>query len=172
MKNNSDVIFSHFNKREIVAEGFFNWFRPWYGKTFFRSLLYAVRGDRVGFVIPHLSTPYTKTDFKKVWDAEEEVLRNTQHNRLRSKTDVTHFLFRNWRMCLGEFVPRKSKGKYFSVENVDDAKKIASAIIENKYPEICINEQCSGEAFEEVKKIVNAAFEQKLPKKSMFERND
>ena len=172
MKNNNDIIFSHFSKKEIVVKGLLRWFRLWYGKTFLRSLIYAFCGERVGFVIPHLSTPYTKTDFKKVWDTEEEALRKTQHNRFRSKTDVTHYLFRNWRMCLGDFVPRKSKGKYFSVENADDAKKIASVIINNKYPEICINEQCSGEAFEEVKKIVNAAFEQKLPKKSMFERND
>ncbi|MBQ8228023.1 MAG: Stealth CR1 domain-containing protein [Clostridia bacterium] len=170
MKNNNDVIFSHFTRKEIVTDNVMMWFRPWYGKTFLRSLIYALKKGRVGFVIPHLSTPYLKTDFKRVWDKEEEKMRATQHNRFRSKTDLTHFLFRNWRMSLGEFVPRKSKGKYFSVENTDDAKKIASAILKNKYPEICINEQCSGETFEEIKKIVNSAFEQKLPQKSMFER--
>lgn len=172
MKNNSDVIFSYFNKKEIVINGWRRWFRPWYGKTFFRSLVYALRKGRVGFVIPHLSTPYTKTDFKRVWEKESDKLIATQHNRFRAKTDVTHFLFRNWRMCVGDFVSRKSKGKYFSVKNIADAKKIASAIIENKYPEICINEQCSGEIFEEIKKVVNGAFEQKLPQKSIFERND
>lgn len=170
LKNNSDIIFSHFSKKEIVFYGLRRWFRPWYGRTFIRSLFYVLHKGRVGFVIPHLSIPYTKEDFKRVWDEEEEALRNTQHNRFRSKTDVTHYLFRNWRLCLGDFVPRKSKGKYFSVENVDDAKKIASAILENKYPEICINEQCNGETFEQIKKIVNGAFEQKLPEKSIFER--
>lgn len=172
MKNNSNVIFSHFSKREIVSGSFAYWFRPWYGKTFLRSLFYAMQKGRVGFVIPHLSTPYTKTDFRRVWAQEEEKLRITQHNRFRSKTDVTHFLFRNWRMCLRDFAPRKSKGKYFSVTDTNVAKKIASAIIENKYPEICINEQCSGETFERIKEIVNGAFEQKLPERSMFELND
>ncbi len=170
MKNNNDVIFSHFNKKDIVVANLMKWFRPWYGKTFFRSLFYALHKGRVGFVIPHLSTPYTKDDFKRVWDEEGEKLKLTQHNRFRSKTDLTHFLFRNWRMCTGDFVPRRSQGKYFSVENNGDAKKIAAAILENKYPEICINEQCSGETFEQIKEIVNDAFEQKLPQKSMFER--
>ena len=170
MKNNNDVIFSHFNKKNIVVDGFKRWFRPWYGKTFVRSLVYAIQKDRVGFVIPHLSTPYVKEDFKRVWEKEREKLIATQHNRFRSKTDLTHFLFRNWRMCEGKYVARKSIGKYFSVSDEDVAKKVATAIINNKYPEICINEVCSGEIFERVKEIVNNAFKQKFPEKSMFEQ--
>lgn len=170
MKNNNDVIFSHFNKKNIVVDGFKRWFRPWYGKTFVRSLVYAIQKGRVGFVIPHLSTPYVKEDFTRVWDKESEKLIRTQHNRFRSKTDLTHFLFRNWRMCEGKYVARKSTGKYFSVSDEEVAKKVATAIINNKYPEICINEVCSGETFERVKDIVNNAFEQKFPEKSMFEQ--
>lgn len=170
MKNNNDVIFQHFNKKQIVWDKFFKWFRPWQGKTFLSSLYYALHKGRVGFVIPHLSTPYLKTDFKKVWEKESEKLIATQHNRFRSKTDLTHCLFRNWRMSEGNFISRKSKGKYFSVKDENTAKIIANAIIKNKYPEICINEVCTGETFEQVKAIVNDAFEQTLPKKSIFER--
>ena len=73
-------------------------------------------------------------------------------------------------MCEGLFVPRKSKGRYFSVTGEQGAKKIARAIEKQQYPEICINEQCSGEEFEQVKQIVNEAFLKRFPNKCEFER--
>lgn len=170
LKNNNDIIFKYFNKKQIVWDKIFKWFRPWQGKNFLRSLYYALQKGRVGFVIPHLSTPYLKSDFTKVWEKESERLRETQHNRFRAKSDLTHFLFRNWRMSEGNFISRKSKGKYFSVKDEKTAKIIADAIIKNKYPEICINEICTGGTFEQIKIIINDAFTEKLPAKSMFEK--
>ena len=172
IKNNNDIIFSHFNKKDLVLNSFFYWFRPIYGKTFFRSLFYAVKKGRVGFTMPHLSAPFVKEDFERVWNEESDKLLVSQYNRFRTNSDLTHHLFRNWRMCTGNFVPRKIKGKYYSVANVKIAHKISSAILKNKYPEICINEVCSGEVFENAKKIINDAFEKVLPQKSIFELND
>ena len=170
IKNNTDVIYKYFDKKQIVGNSLFRWFRPWYGKTFLRSLYYALHKGCVGFVIPHLSTPYLKEDFKKVWEKEPEKLRATQHNRFRSKTDLTDLIFRNWRMSEGNFIPRNSKGKYYTVKDEQTAKIIVNAIVKNKYPEICINEVCTGETFEQVKVIINNTFKQKLPEKSMFEK--
>lgn len=171
IKNNIDVVYKYFDKKQIVLKGFFKWFRPWYGKTFLRSLYYAMHKDRVGFVIPHLSTPYLREEFKTVWEHEEDKLIATQHNRFRSKTDLTDLIFRNWRMSAGNYIPRNSRGKYYTVNNEKTAQKIVKSIMKNKYPEICINEVCSGETFERVKLIINNTFAKKLPKKSMFEKD-
>ena len=73
-------------------------------------------------------------------------------------------------MCTGQYHLSKIKGKYFSVSDEADAEKVARAISSKKYPEICINEQCSGMQFEIIKQIINKSFSDSLPNKSSFER--
>ena len=170
LTNNAEIITKNFSKKEVVYKKIKNWFRPWYGKTFIRSLRYAFNKTFPGFVIPHLSVAYLKKDFEKVWLKEEEELIKTQHNKFRCSTDITHFLIRNWRMCEGNFIPKKSIGKYFSIDTEKSAREVAFAIKTNKFPEICLNEQCSGKKFESIKEIVNTAFEEKYPEKSIFEK--
>lgn len=170
LENNARIIYRHFSKNEVVWKNLRKWFRLWYGKTFLRSVLYALKREAPGFVIPHLSTAYLKDDFEKVWMQEREVLQETQHHRFRSTKDVNHFLFRNWRMSEGAFVPRKSRGKYFGIKNEKTARSVAKTIIAGDCSEICINETCTGEEFEKVKKIINSALMQRFPEKSIFEK--
>ena len=169
LRNNVAVIAAHFNKKQVLKNKKARWFNPLYGKTFLRTLRYCNTSDFPGFVIPHLSTAYLKKDFRAVWEKESDTLTATQHHRFRSRDDVTHFLIRNWRMCEGAFVPRKSTGKYFSVDGQLIAKAAAEAIIKQRYPEICINEVCSGTDFEQAKRIINEAFAYRLPNKCEFE---
>lgn len=168
--NNARVIYKYFDKKEILKKRTASWFNPAYGKTFLRNIFFSVQTVFPGFVMPHLSTAYLKSDFEKVWAREEQVLRATQYHRFRSEEDVTHFLIRNWRMCEGAFYPRKSRGRYFSIDGKKTAIAAAKAIKYGKYPEICINETCSGEMFNEVKEIINKAFAEKFSKRCEFER--
>lgn len=170
LKNNAAVIEAHFDKKQVLAKKQSGWFNPMYGKTFFRTLRYCNTKEFPGFVIPHLSVPYRKKDFEVVWEQEREILTATQHYKFRSENDVTHFLFRNWRMCEGAFIPGKSHGKYFSVSNEKTARAAAKAIEHERYPEICINETCVGEEFEKVKIIINQAFSRKFPEKCEYEK--
>lgn len=170
LENNNKIIYKNFTKKEVIWNNFFKWFKPLYGKNFFRSICYIFKESTPGFVIPHLSTPYLKFDFEKVWKKEETILKMTQYNRFRSVTDVTHFLFRNWRMAEGKFISRRSKGKYFGISNEVTAKTVAKSILKKQYPEICINESCSGEEFEKVKQIINEALKMTYPEKSIFEK--
>ena len=169
LKNNATVIASYFDKKQVMKNKKASWLNPFYGKTFLRTLRYMNTKEFPGFVMPHLSTPYLKDDFEKVWAKESAVLTATQHHRFRSREDVTHFLIRNWRMCEGAYIPKKSTGKYYSLDGEKKAKAIASAIVTQRYPEICINEVCSGAEFEQVKEIVNEAFRNKFPSKCEFE---
>ncbi len=170
MFNNYNLVYENFGDKNLKTKLFFRWFRPWYGKTFIRSLLCSIKYNKPAFVIPHLSVPYFKKDFELVWYNEGDALRATQHERFRSENDLTHFLIRNWRMCEKRFYPKKSMGKYFRVNDEKSAEKLALSIKKAKYPEICMNEICSGEEFEKVKIIVNTALENRYPKKSMFEK--
>ena len=73
-------------------------------------------------------------------------------------------------MCEGAFIPRKSRGKYFSVVDENAALVAARAIKNQRYPEICINEQCTGEVFEQVKAIINGTFSETLKEMCEFEK--
>lgn len=169
LKNNATVIAAHFDKTEVLKNKKARWFNPMYGKAFLRTLRYCNTIDFPGFVIPHLSVPYLRENFQDAWEAVPEILRATQYNRFRSEKDVTHFLIRNWRMCRGMFVPQKSRGKYYSINDEKSARAAAKAIENEKYPEICINEVCSGEEFEKAKAVINRAFRKKFPEKCEFE---
>lgn len=168
--NNSNILQKYFSKEQLLKNRIHEWLNPKMGKTFLRTLYHFFSMDFPGFVIPHLSTPYLKSDFDKVWSVEAQILRETQHHRFRNEADVTHFLIRNWRMCEGCYIPRKSKGKYFSVDGENSARTIAAAIKNQKYPEICINEICTGVLFERIKNIVNEAFELTLCEACEFEK--
>lgn len=169
LRNNAAVIATNFDNKKVLKKNKNGWFNPLYGKAFLRTLWYMSSKEFPGFVIPHLSVAYLKSDFEKCWKKEATALKATQHHRFRSREDVTHFLIRNWRMCEGAYVPRKSTGKYYSVDGEKTAKATAVAIAKQRYPEICINEVCSGAEFEQVKKIVNEAFANIFPNKCEFE---
>lgn len=168
--NNANIICKYFEKKEVIKKSPLSWFNPAYGKTFLRNVFFSLYPDFPGFVMPHLSTAYLKSDFEKVWDKEKQMLSATQHHRFRNEADVTHFLIRNWRMCEGAFYPGKSRGRYFSIDGKKTAIAAAEAIKYGKYPEICINETCSGVAFDEAKAIINKAFAEKFNKRCEFER--
>lgn len=170
MRNNFSVINKHFGEKNLKAELFFKWFKPWYGKTFLRSLLCSLKYKNPAFIVPHLSVPYCKRDFEIVWEREYENLNSVMYNKFRCDNDFSDCLIRNWRMCEKRFYPKKSTGKYYTVSDEKSANELSASIKKSKHPEICMNEICMGEEFEKVKKIVNLALEKRYPKKSMFEK--
>ena len=168
--NNYNVLNRYFNKNKVIASNLGAWLDPFYGKTFLRTVVNITRKEFDVIVIPHLSTPYLKSDFEKVWRVIPKELSQTQSSRFRSDGDLSHFLFRFWRLCEGKFVPKRPKGRYFSAENMESIKRIENAITTRRYPEICINDCWDGEGFEEAKKRVADAFETILPEKCEFEK--
>lgn len=170
MQNNYAVINRHFDKRSVIRENFFKWYLPLYGKTFLRTLLCGNGREFTGFVIPHLSIPYRTTDFTRVWEQDHDLLAETQTHRFRCGSDLCHFVFRFWRLCVGDFYPRKSKGKYISLQDMTSVSKIEKLLNHEKCPEICINDNWEGPGFENAKEHIQKAFERKYPEKSSFER--
>ena len=170
IKNNYDVLNEYFDKREVVRKNFWKFYNLSYGKTFVRTLLNSDRDKFDGIVMPHLSTPYLKNDFQKVWDKKKDLLTNTQHHKFRSENDSTHLLFRWWRMCEGDFYPRRSLGKYFALTDNASVDKAVKAIEKNKYPEICLNDCWSDDRYEEAKEKIKSAFEKILPEKCEYEK--
>ena len=171
MSNNYAVLNRHFDKKKVLRKGAGKWFRLSYGKTLLRTVRNLGRPTFDGIVIPHLSVAYRKSDFERVWASEGKLLAETQQHRFREPSDLTHFLFRFYRLCQGDFYPRRARGRYFSVTSGKAAKEAADAICRRAYPEICINDCCEDETdFLAAKEAVCVAFAKTLPENCEFEK--
>ena len=79
---------------------------------------------------------YCKSTLDKVWKEEEELLAKTSSHKFRTYEDVSHWTFRYWQLCEGNFEPRNNKiGKYFNVSKNND--KLVKHIENQKTKMIC-----------------------------------
>lgn len=126
-------------------------------------------GEFTGFVDPHLAIVCLKKHYEEVWELYSETLEHTSSHKFRTPFDVGPTLFRNYRLAKGEFSPvsYESRGKYFRLNaNVDEIK---SAILNEDYKQICLNDTTFECDYEHVKEVILSAFERKLPQKSQYE---
>ena len=115
----------------------------------------------------HITSPYLKSTFTKVWEAEPDRLLLGSSGRMRSKDDVNHWLMKAWQICEGNTVPRKPQmGKCFEIGRDEEA---ACAVMHQKYKVVCLNDSTVDIDFEREKHRFLAAFDGILPDKSSFE---
>ena len=96
-------------------------------------------------------------------------MHETSISKFRNFSCVNQWLARYWQLCEGDFIPRRTLGKSYTV-TIDNYKEVVDVIRNQEQPVICINEECSPEDFEVIKKEINSAFEELLPEKSSFEK--
>lgn len=168
MFNNTFIINKHYNKRSVYKKNFTKLYNFRYGLNNFRTLLVSPYLRFAGFYSSHLPISFLKTYYEKLWKIEKEECENTSKNKFRTKEDITSYLIKEMQMLDGNFFPRrKNFGKYFIVSN--DNKKIISAIVNQKYKMICVNDQDESINFEKCKQEISDCFEKILFEKSSFE---
>jgi len=166
---NVAVINRNFNKRDVQKAAYDKWFNECYGELLERNESMAMWNNFVGFRDPHVPSAFKKSSFAKVWEKEPEILEKTCISKFRNMDCVNQWLVRYWQLCEGNFTPRRTLGKSYTV-TIDNYKEVANIIKTQEQPMICINEECSMEEFEIIKKEINKAFEYILPDKSSFEK--
>lgn len=166
--NNILLINKHFNKRDVQKKNFRKWYYPGYGELLKRNIGLHYWNNFVGFHDPHLAVALKKSTFEELWKMEKDLLDVASKNKFRGETDVSQCLARYWQLCSGDFIPRRTLGKSYSVK-IDNYKNIAKKIEQQKLQMISLNESCTEDEFEIIKKEINGAFEKILPEKSSFE---
>lgn len=163
------IINEHFKIREVLKKDLFKWFYPLYGKDIVQNLILSFCPRFPGMKQPHLAASLLKSTYKEIWDKEYETLNNTCLNRFRCTTDVNQWLFREWQLAAGNFVPQKEKkGKSFVIKNNIEAVK--RYMKQRKGKIVCINDaDLTEEQFEMYKKEINTVFEELFPEKSEYE---
>lgn len=167
--NNMIIINRHFKKREVQEKNWNKWYHSDYGELMERTKSLSYWYDFAGFRDPHMANAFKKSTLAHLWDIEPDALERGSMNRFRDYSDVSQYLVRYWQICEGNFVPRRTLGKFYEIDS-KNYEDIAQDIEEQRYQMISINENCLGEEFECVKKRINSALEKTLPDVCEFEK--
>lgn len=167
--NDLAIINKHFSKRQVIKTHRKKWYSPKLGTGALKNLYTSPFACFTGFYDPHIPFSYCKSTLRAVWNAESEILDHTCRLPVRSPEMVNQWLFRYWQFATGNFAPANAnRGRFFSIGRDDEA--IADAILHQRYPMICLNDDDPALDFEKAKRQVQELLQQILPNKSAFEK--
>lgn len=173
LTNGFNLIGKYFDRKQYKKELRGKILSLSYGAYFFYNLLiYMLPFPRFfGLLTPHFARPYLKSSYEELWKLEHEKLDSTCRNHFRDRDDVNIYIFRNYNLLKGNFIPANIHkiGRAFFIKNADDAKNTADKIQNRKYKLVCINDECDSEGFEECRNIINSSLDKILPSKCKFE---
>jgi hypothetical protein len=163
------LINKYFHKREVQKKNWWKWYYPFYGKRLMRTLSLSHYYDFDYFSIPHMAVAMKKSVIKKIWELEPEIMDASSRNKFRSYSDISQYIFRFWKLCEGDFYPRRTKGLYVNITD-ENCEKIADMIRGRKHQMIALNESGELRNFENVRSVINKALSEIYPEKSIFEK--
>lgn len=162
----------NFHKKESVHRNLGKWFSPKYGTAMGRTLLLMPWKEFTGFKNLHLPYSYNKKTFEEAWEKEEYLLDRACSHKFRDSTDVSSRMMSFWQIAEGNFAPRSPKtGQYYSIcDNAEKNEKLFEAVKTRKHKMVCINDEYSGNEFEQTRQRLIDSFEIAFPEKSAFEK--
>lgn len=169
LMNDAALINMHFSKREVVWRQRKKWFSPVYGKMVLRNLLMLPYQEFSSFKYTHLPSPFLKSTYEKVWEAEGERLDALCRSRFRTMRDVNQYLMKYWQYMEGRYEPQSPGIGQFFLAGRDDEKMLETIRKQSKKM-VCINDDSRLTDFEGMKKQVSQAFVSILPQKCSFEK--
>lgn len=168
LQNNYKIINKNFNKKKVYKKNPLKYFNLKYGLINVLRTIKMLKKDKfIGINNPHLSQPFLKSEFKKVYEKEKESFINTFKNKFRKKTDISNYLIRYFNIMEGNFIPRGNIGKGFSVDSPDLFKYISK----QQGKVVCLNDSKDNIDFVNCQKTINKSFEIILGEKSSYEKN-
>lgn len=168
---NTAVLNRNFDKRTVLKNNRRKWFSIKYRKYLVKNYLLDQWNFFTGFKIVHLPYSYLKSTYREVWEKEPVVLSQACEHKFRTATDVNHFIFSYWQLAKGTFAPRSlSIGSLMNLCNDNKSnQRIFETIQEQKKKILCVNDQFTGENYDEVNHSLRSSFEKILCDRSSFE---
>ena len=118
----------------------------------------------------HAANAHLKSTFKEIWEKWPDEMDVTCMHKFRADEQVNQWLSIAWNLAKGTFYPAHENGRSRIINiSPTSIKAIDSAIRQQTYPVLCMNDSEINTEPERSSKIINEAFESILPKKSTFE---
>ena len=173
--NNTSVINSHLDMKNCMNNNKKRWFSRKNGiKNNIQNLILSSCPRFPGFKHQHLSVSYVKKTYEEVWTKTPETLLETCGHRFRDKNDINQYLFKDWQIASGKFIPTSYKRRGIIIDFLrgSESEEIDKAIseIRGKKLMLCINDCDSIKNFNTVKNTINAELLKKFPNKSIAEQ--
>ncbi|MDR2531859.1 MAG: Stealth CR1 domain-containing protein [Oscillospiraceae bacterium] len=170
-ERSAGLLNQYFNKKKVLLNNFFKWFNLKYGRALISTFLNLPYKRFTGIWQQHLANSLCKSTIVELWEKEGKKLHETSSNKFRNYADFNQYIFKNWQLATGNFVPRSFKtGKSFVIRNNAELSRTTNYIKKQKGKMICINdEELSHDNFIKYKNAVIESFEKILPEKSGFE---
>lgn len=168
--NDSIVLSRHFTKRKNIMSQPGKYFKLGYPLMYFvYNMLELAFPLFTGFYTVHGPFPFCKTTFEEIWEKEFDEMDKTSSSKLRSSSNITPYLIREWQKLKGQFKAKNVKKDlaYFNVQS--ENPNIVKTIKKGKKKFICINDSNSKIDFDKAVKEITEAFESVFPEKSSFE---
>lgn len=172
--NDVNIVNEYFDFHKSIKDNFFKWFNLKNISIMHRTLTLLPCPRFPGFYQTHIASSFNKKTFEEVWEKEKEILNETCMHKFRETTDVNQWVFKEWQIASGNFMPRSAKfGKSFYIDRdgIKNTKQsILKSIEKKKYSILAINDgPMSDEEFEKLIADLKNSFEKILPEKSSFE---
>lgn len=174
--NDISLINEHFNIAEVLRKNKSGWLNIKYGlKRNLKTIILSNSPRFPGIEQFHMPQAYLKRTFETVWQKEYDVLDETCRHKFRHKNDVNQWLFRDWQLANGDFVPVSPKHRGILIDfekndEKDELKKCLTIIRGNSHQMICINDGDTIQDVETIRTSVINALEEKFPEKAACEK--
>ncbi len=170
MLNNMAVLNQNFQKSAVLKRYAGKFYRPCYGKYFVSNLLLTPFQYFSGFQDLHFATSHRKSTFDQVWSVAEKQLLRCASNRFRSSSDLSHWIFKYWNLCTGNFIPRSVHWGRCCELGKDPLSQVQAVMQSKKYKLVCLNDSQTELDFREIQSQLTPLFAQRLPEKCGYER--
>lgn len=162
--NNMEIINKYFSKKDIIKNS--KLFSCKYGINNLRTLFGIPTRFMSGFLETHLPESFLKSTFEELWNLEFNTLMRTTNSRFRALSDTNDWLFRDWQLASGKFIPRNNRkfGKFTSV-NTNEYK----TLVKGNYKVLCINDSPDVINNKKISNELISSFETLFSKKSKYE---
>lgn len=167
--NNLEMLNKEFSKRKVMKKNFSKWFNLKYGFKAFNNLYLLSFSNFTGFVDPHLAYSHLKSSFADMWEIYPTEMDNLSQTKIRSNSDINHWLIRYRNLAKGNFVPTSANRGEFLIIGEDD-EKIEKILSGRAVPMVCLSDDSEAIDFEKEKEFLKALFDKIYPTKSSFER--
>lgn len=173
--NDTAIINEHFDYKKSFRENRKKWFSLKNGRNILRTIALMKCPRFPGFWQHHLANAYCKSTLEIVWEKEHDILDNTCKHKFREISDVNQWVFKEWQIAEGNFIPRSIKfGESFFIDRdgIENVKpKVIKYITKQQGKMISINDgKMSEDEFENILMELKQSFEKILPERSSFEK--
>ena len=168
--NDLELINRLHDKRTAIRNHIARWFSPRYGiVSLLKTLTLLPWGFFPGFNDSHMPQPYLTERFRQAWERWPQELDASCRHRIRSLSDLSHWLVRYDMLASGAFAPRSMADCRLMTLTDDSLESICRDIEQQRWRMICLNDSEHISDFDRQCQRLCKAFERILPEKSSYE---